>query len=57
VYLYGSAHGCIGLDLVRGAERHLGPESRMAVVEGAGHFLHLERPEEASEHALAWVTG
>ena len=29
----------------------------MTVVEGAGHFLHLERPEEVNEHILAWVTG
>ena len=57
LYLHGSADGCTGVELVRGAERHLGQGSRMAVAEGAGHLLHLERPEEASEHVLAWVTG
>jgi pimeloyl-ACP methyl ester carboxylesterase len=57
LYLHGSADGCIGVELVRGAERHLGPGSRMAVAEGAGHLLHLERPEEASGHVLAWVGG
>jgi pimeloyl-ACP methyl ester carboxylesterase len=57
LYLHGSADGCIGVELVRHAERHLAPGSRMTVVEGAGHFLHLERPEEVNDHILAWVTG
>jgi pimeloyl-ACP methyl ester carboxylesterase len=29
----------------------------MLVVEGAGHFPHLERPEEVNQHILAWVAG
>ena len=57
LYLHGSADGCIGVELVRGAERHLAPGSRMIVVEGAGHFPHLEQPEEVNEHILAWATG
>jgi pimeloyl-ACP methyl ester carboxylesterase len=57
LYLHGGDDGCIGVDLVRGAERHLAPGSRMLVVEGAGHFPHLERPEEVNRHILAWATG
>ena len=57
LYLHGSADGCIGVELVRGAERHLAPGSRMIVMEGAGHFPHLEQPEEVNEHILAWATG
>ena len=57
LYLHGSVDGCIGVELVRGAERHLAPGSRMIVVEGAGHFPHLEQPEEVNEHILAWATG
>ena len=57
LYLHGSADGCIDVELVRRADQHLPPGSRMTVVEGAGHFLHLERPEEVNEHILAWVTG
>jgi pimeloyl-ACP methyl ester carboxylesterase len=57
LYLHGSVDGCIGVELVRGAERHLAPGSRMIVVEGAGHFPHLEQLEEVNEHILAWATG
>jgi len=57
LYLHGSVDGCIGVELVRGAERHLAPGSRMIVMEGAGHFPHLEQPEEVNEHILAWATG
>jgi pimeloyl-ACP methyl ester carboxylesterase len=28
----------------------------MVVVQGAGHFMHLEKPEEVNNHILSWVT-
>jgi pimeloyl-ACP methyl ester carboxylesterase len=57
LYLHGSADGCIGVDLVSDAERHLGPGSRLRVIQGAGHFLQVEQPGEINRHILAWVTG
>ena len=56
LYLHGAADGCIGADLARGAERFLAPSSQMAVIEDAGHFLHLERPAEVNARILAWVS-
>jgi pimeloyl-ACP methyl ester carboxylesterase len=57
LYLHGSADGCIGAGLVGGAERLLPSGSRMTLVQGAGHLLHLEKPEEVNRHILSWVTG
>jgi pimeloyl-ACP methyl ester carboxylesterase len=28
----------------------------MAVIENAGHFLHLEKPAEVNEHILTWIS-
>jgi len=55
LYLHGATDGCIGVELARGAEGLLAPSSRMVVIDDAGHFLHLERPDDVNEHILAWV--
>ena len=56
LYLHGAADGCVRVELARGAERLLAPSSRMVVIDDAGHFLHLEKPDEVNDHILAWVT-
>lgn len=56
LYLHGTADGCIGADLAGGAERVLVPPSRVMMVPGTGHFLHLEKPAEVNQNIIAWVT-
>jgi pimeloyl-ACP methyl ester carboxylesterase len=46
LYLHGRTDGCMGIDVADGARAFLTSEgSRMKVVDDAGHFLHVERPD------------
>jgi pimeloyl-ACP methyl ester carboxylesterase len=56
LYLHGTTDGCVMVELARRAESLLAPSSRMVVIGDAGHFLHLEKPDEVNDHILAWVT-
>jgi len=55
LYLHGEDDGCLGVDLARAAEPILQGESAMAVVPGAGHFLHLERPADVNQRILEFL--
>jgi len=44
LYLHGGTDGCVGAEFSAGAAPHLPPGSEHEVIDGAGHFLHLERP-------------
>jgi pimeloyl-ACP methyl ester carboxylesterase len=44
------------LPALQDAGRHLAAGSRMEVVEGAGHSLHVEKPPAVNDRILAWVT-
>jgi pimeloyl-ACP methyl ester carboxylesterase len=57
LYLHGNRDGCIDLALVQDAGSHLATGSRMEVIEGAGHFLQVERPTAVNARILAWVSG
>ena len=56
LYLHGARDGCIGADLVRGAERLLAPSSCMIVIDDAGHFLYLEEPGQVNDHILSGLS-
>jgi len=45
LYLHGRDDGCVGAEILVGVEDHLAPTSRVSVLAGAGHFVHLEAPE------------
>ncbi len=57
LYLHGRADGAFGAEGVADAGRHLAPGSRAEVLDGLGHFLHLERPDTVNPLVLGWVTG
>lgn len=47
LYLHGRDDGCLGVDLA--------PDDAV-LIEGAGHFAHLERPDEFNAHVLKFLT-
>jgi pimeloyl-ACP methyl ester carboxylesterase len=57
LYLHGRDDGCLGIDLAESAADFLSPGSEMVVVDGAGHFVHVERPDEVGDHIIRFVTG
>jgi pimeloyl-ACP methyl ester carboxylesterase len=56
LYLHGARDGCLAVEMTTHADRHLPPGSRVHIVDGAGHFLHLERPAEIATQVLDWIT-
>jgi pimeloyl-ACP methyl ester carboxylesterase len=56
LYLHGADDGCMGIDTIGPVTDFLAPGSEMVVVEGAGHFLQVERPDVVNDHILRFVT-
>jgi pimeloyl-ACP methyl ester carboxylesterase len=55
LYLHGRDDGCIGSGLAADAGAFLPEGSRVEVVDGAGHFLHLERPDEVNRLIVGFL--
>ncbi len=56
LYLHGADDGCIGIDAIGAVTDVLAPGSEVVVVEGAGHFLHVEHPDEVNDRIVGFAT-
>ncbi|MFM8856161.1 MAG: alpha/beta fold hydrolase [Actinomycetota bacterium] len=45
LYLHGRSDGCMGIEVAEFAQQEFPANARAEFVDGAGHFLHLERPD------------
>jgi pimeloyl-ACP methyl ester carboxylesterase len=55
LYLHGRDDGCMLASLAERARSVIGPPGRVEIVEAAGHFLHLERPETVNALIAAFI--
>lgn len=59
LYFHGTDDGCLGLELIDSDElrKALGPDGDYVLVEGAGHFVHLEKPEVVNPKVISFLAG
>ncbi len=57
LYRHGAADGCFGVDAIGDVAGFLAEGSEVAVLEGVGHFLHLEEPAGFNRRVGAFVAG
>jgi len=55
LYLHGTADGAMGVEIIGPVADCLSPGSEVVVLDGVGHFLHLERPDEVNDHVLRFL--
>ncbi len=56
LYLHGADDGCLGVDIIGPVTEFLGVGSESVVVDRAGHFLHVERPDVVNDRIIGFIT-
>lgn len=54
IYLHGERDGCVGPEIARGQEGHFSALFEQLTLADAGHFVHLERPDEVNHAIEHW---
>ena len=57
LYLHGEDDGCMGVAFAAGAGAGLSRASRVEILPGVGHFLHVERPDVVNPMIVEWLRG
>lgn len=55
LYIHGRDDGCIGVELTDGLETFFGEEFQLLIVDGAGHFVHQERPDQVNRAIIEFL--
>jgi len=57
LYLHGTTDGCHGVsqEQVQRVPGYAGPGSAAELIEGVGHFMLVERPQEVNERIISWL--
>jgi len=55
LYLHGRTDGCMGVEVAEFAIAALPPSARGVILDGAGHFLHLEQPEAVNDIVMEFL--
>ena len=55
LYLHGATDGCIGTEVAESARGMVGGNVTIEIVEGCGHFLHLEQPAVVNARILEFL--
>jgi len=56
LYLHGADDGCIGVEVAEAARGMVPGNVTIDIVDGAGHFLHLERPDEVNRRIVEFLS-
>jgi pimeloyl-ACP methyl ester carboxylesterase len=56
LYLHGAEDGCIGAEVAEAARGMVTANVTIEVLEGCGHFLHLERPDTVNDRIVEFLS-